>query len=95
MSLQPRDSFVLDPREIARLTRETAKVLARLQQGPVTRRELNALTINPTARVSDIRAAGYAVLCDEKPSGASVYRLQGAPVTVGHDINTAQEGSLF
>ena len=70
-----RDSFVTSPTEIRRLSAESAKVLARLEQGPVTRRELNGLTINATARISDLRAAGYVVTCEEKPSGASVYRL--------------------
>ena len=70
-----RDSFVTAPAEVRRLSAESAKVLARLEQGPVTRRELNGLTINPTARISDLRQAGYQVICDEQPSGASVYRL--------------------
>lgn len=70
-----RDSFVTAPSKIRRLSGESANVLARLELGPVTRRELNTLTINPTARISDLRAAGYQVACDEQPDGRSVYRL--------------------
>ncbi len=88
--MQPRDSFVTDPSEIRRLTGQAAAILARLQRGPATARELSALSLKYTSRVSDLRAAGYDVKCsDDEVTGLSTYVLVPAETapTQGHDTN--------
>ena len=70
-----RDTHILEPAEIVRLSAQAQRILERLQQGPATRRELTDIACNVTARISDLRAAGYQVVCEEHPDGRSVYRL--------------------
>lgn len=74
-----RDSFVTEPEEIRRLTGQNARILARLERGPATRRELADIACNVTARISDVRRAlkaeGRDVQCDEAPGGRSTYFL--------------------
>ncbi len=70
-----RDSHVTEPAELRRLSGQCQRILARLQQGPCNRRELQDFALNPTARLSDLRAAGYTITADEKPGGLTVYRL--------------------
>ena len=89
--LYPRDSHVTDPDEIHRLDASARKVLARLQQGRATRRELAEIALNVTARISDLRKAGYNPVCIEhRTSGRSVYELQGTPLLRGHDTGYHQ-----
>jgi hypothetical protein len=89
--LQPRDSHVTDPAEIRRLTGQSAAILARLQQGPATARELSALSLKYTSRISDLRKAGYDVRCrEDAETGVSTYTLDAVPAsepgqTQGHD----------
>jgi hypothetical protein len=84
MDLQPTDSHVLHPGEQRRLSAQNAAVLARLQRGPATRKELQDIAPNVTARISDLRTAGYRIPkpVEDKTTGWSVYRL-------------VPEGSLF
>jgi len=72
-----RDSHVLDPGEQQRLSGQSRLILARLQQGPMTRDEISAIGRNVTARVSDLRKAGYNVRCIEhnRKTGFSRYAL--------------------
>ena len=89
--LYPRDSHVLEPDEIHRLDASARKVLARLQQGRATRRELSEIALNVTARISDLRKAGYNPVCVEKHKcGRTVYELQGTPLLRGHDTGYHQ-----
>jgi hypothetical protein len=60
-----------------RLSRQNAVILARLQQGPVSNRELSGLSLNYKARISELRQAGYPVACFNRnhATGHSMYRL--------------------
>lgn len=53
--LQPRDTHVLIPSEVRRLSGQTALLFARLCQGPATNRELAQLSLKYTSRISDLR----------------------------------------
>lgn len=92
--MQPKDSHVLQPAEVRRLTGQNARVYARLAVGPATRRELAHYALNVTGRISDIRKylepKGQTVVCDEQPNGLSVYRIVDLPKPepVGHDHNS-------
>ena len=83
MRMLPKDTHVLSPREIRRLVGQNARIYARLTEGPATRNELAALAVNVTGRVSDVRAylkpLGLTIEVDEKPNGASVYRMAYLP----------------
>jgi hypothetical protein len=92
-SLQPTDSHVINPQEVRRLTGQNAAILARLQRGPASRWQLQNIACNPTARVSDLRKAGYVVRCAENAEGHSVYTL--IPTANGHDLNNAPKGRMF
>lgn len=70
-----RDSHVTEPSELRRLSGQNLRILERLQRGPATNRELAAISLKYTSRVSDLRAAGYDVQADRKAGGLTVYRL--------------------
>lgn len=63
--------------ERKRLSRQNSEILARLEQGPATRRELTEIALNVTARVSELRRHGYNVQVIERDydSGRTVYAL--------------------
>jgi len=51
--------------------------LAMLEQGPTTNREMMlAGLLKYTSRISDLRAAGYRIVCEPQGGGLSVYRLE-------------------
>ena len=77
-TLMPRDTHVTHPAEIARLGGHNLKILERLQRGPATNRELAAISLKYTARVSDLREAGYDVRCvaQDRKSGFALYELR-------------------
>lgn len=60
-----------------RLSRQANAILARLRVGRATRRELTELALNVTARISEIRQAGYDVRVVEwdHTSGKTIYQL--------------------
>lgn len=66
--------------ERTRLSRQNAAILVRLEQGSATRRELTAIALNVTARVSELRRHGYNVQVVEHDhaSGRTVYALVSA-----------------
>ena len=68
----PADSHIIQPGDIRRLSDQNQRVLARLERGPATRHELQAIASNITGRISDLRAAGYDI---PKPVH-SLYRLK-------------------
>lgn len=72
----PSDTHVTDRVEQKRLTGQNAKILARLQQGPATNRELAAISLKYTSRLSDIRAAGYKVEVVERDHATGLVRYQ-------------------
>lgn len=63
--------------ERQRLSRQNAAVLERLRQGPVTNRELAGISLNHTARISELRRAGHRVekVSHDHASGLVTYRL--------------------
>ena len=72
-----------DPRVPAdakpRPCRQARMILARLQQGTVTNRELSEIALKYTNRISEIRKSGHNVVCvTEHATGHSEYYL-GAP----------------
>lgn len=73
-----RDTHVLDPLEQRRLSKQSAEILARLQQGPATNSELAKIALKYTSRISDLRKAGYNVqVCSrDGATGLTVYRLE-------------------
>lgn len=52
-----------------RLSRECRGVLERLQQGRQSSRDLAAVSLKYTARISDLRAAGYEITAERTPAG--------------------------
>ena len=66
-----------------RLSRHASLILERLQRGPASNRELAAISLKYTGRISDLRANGYAVECfnHDYKTGEAWYRLaEGAPL---------------
>ncbi len=74
----PHDTHVNQQAEVRRLTGQNATILAWLKHGPVTARELAAISLNYRARISDLRAAGYSIPppVEDRTTGVSVYRLE-------------------
>lgn len=72
-----RDTHVTAPEEIRRLSRQCQHILERLQRGEATNKELAGLSLKYTARISDLRAAGYDVQVKSRntKTGLTVYRL--------------------
>jgi hypothetical protein len=64
-----------------RLSRQATQVLERLQRGPASNRELSAISLKYTGRISDLRANGYVVEClsHDYKTGEAWYRLQEQP----------------
>lgn len=60
-----------------RLRGQSAAILERLQRGRATNRELSAISLKYTSRISDIRQAGYVVNCvkHDHATGLAVYEL--------------------
>jgi hypothetical protein len=67
----------LDPAARPRLSRQCRLILARLRRGPATNRELAALALKYTGRISDLRKRGHDVrlLSQDHESGVAVYGL--------------------
>jgi hypothetical protein len=65
----------VSPEDAPRLSRQCAALLARLRLGPATNRELAAISLKYTSRVSDCRAAGYAIDCERLDGGLTRYTL--------------------
>jgi hypothetical protein len=67
----------VDPREQPRLSAQCERILARLQRGSASNRELAVMALNYKARISDLRKAGYTVECFDRnhKTGLSWYRL--------------------
>ena len=68
-------SPTLPPLERQRLSNQNARILARLQQGPATNRELSEMALKYTGRLSELRQAGFAVTAEKRANGLTVYRL--------------------
>lgn len=75
IDFRPRD-FRVGATEAKRLSQQCAKILARLQLGPATNVELAQISIKYGARISDIRAAGFSVVCYERNHETGVCRYK-------------------
>ncbi len=64
------------PEDRKRLRGQSEQILRRLREGPATNRELAAIAMKYTSRLSDIRAAGYVVECQRLTGGLAEYTLQ-------------------
>lgn len=71
----PRDPNV-QAADVPRLTGQNALILERLRQGPATCRDLNAIALKYTSRISDLRAEGYRIVCCRGPGGINSYTLE-------------------
>jgi len=74
--LTPRDTHVVKE-ERPRLTGQNLAILERLRRGPATNKELAAISLKYTGRVSDLRAAGYNVVlvARDHTTGVTMYEL--------------------
>ena len=65
-----------------RLSRQALAILARLQRGPASNRDLCSLSLKYTGRISDLRANGYQVECfgQNHKTGEAWYRLSSPDV---------------
>lgn len=61
-----------------RLTTQCQAILERLTWGPATNRELSALALKYTNRVSELNKAGYRITCYDhnRRTGLAWYRLE-------------------
>ncbi|MHB8953525.1 MAG: hypothetical protein ACYC4U_11195 [Pirellulaceae bacterium] len=75
-TIAPRDTHV-EKEERPRLSGQNLAILERLQRGPATNRELAAISLKYTSRVSDLRAAGYnvALVARDRATGVTMYEL--------------------
>jgi hypothetical protein len=67
--------------EKRRLSKQCAAILARLKEGPATNRELVAISLNHTGRISDLRRSSYVIEVEshDHTTGLVVYRLVEKP----------------
>jgi hypothetical protein len=69
----------VDPVEAVRLSKQSEEILERLRQGPATNVELACIGIRYSARIGELRSAGYQVEITHRnrSTGVNVYRLKG------------------
>lgn len=67
----------VDPRDEARLGKQQLRLLDRLRKGPMTNVEavVELRVMNTTARISELRQAGYDVKATRGAEGVWVYTL--------------------
>lgn len=66
------------PADVARLSTQAVMILNRLKRGPASNRELSSIALKYTSRISDIRAAGIEVECEDRGGGLNFYTLKGS-----------------
>ena len=62
-----------------RLSGQNRKILDLLMQGQATGRQIQAIGMKYTSRISDLRKAGCVIDCLERPDGNSLYTLAYVP----------------
>lgn len=75
----PRDPNVTEVADKRRLSGQSARILARLREGPATNAELAGLALKYTSRLSDIRSFGCEIGVERKAGGTFVYTLVHVP----------------
>ncbi len=79
IAIPPRDPRVTDRREAQRLSTQCVKMIRLLQsRARVPNRELARMALKYTSRISDLRDAGYLVVCTPDPveDGLTWYSLR-------------------
>jgi hypothetical protein len=71
----PCDPHVVE-QDKPRLTGQNQVILLRLRQGPATNVELADLALKYSGRISDLRAAGYTIICHRGERGLNIYQLK-------------------
>lgn len=73
------DPKVRDSEETPRLSAQCQLILDRLKRSRATNKELAALSLKYTSRISDLRASGYDVIVVDRDhkSGLTIYELKG------------------
>ncbi len=66
----------LDEREKPRLSGQCLKIYERLQQGPVTNKELALIALKYTSRISDIRKSGVKIKVIERDYETGLVRYE-------------------
>ena len=64
------------PADVPRLRGQNAQILQRLEQGRASNVELAKISLKYTSRISDLRKAGYVVVCHRDNGGLSWYELK-------------------
>ncbi len=72
-----------DRKDVPRLTRQNARLLAMLRAGPVRNCDMITIALNYRARISEIRSYlehryGQTVVCEAGAGGVNVYRIVDA-----------------
>lgn len=65
----------VDKSDRVRVLAKCADILARLQTGPATNRELNQIAFSYRQRISELRQAGYVIDCAKGEAGLATYTL--------------------
>ena len=75
-AIRPRDPSTPEAAK-PRLSSQCYAILSRLREGPATNRELAAIALKYSGRISDLRVAGYAitVVSHDHATGLVTYRL--------------------
>lgn len=75
--------------EMARLSRQCQAIDQRLQAGPATNRELSAISLKYTSRISDLRDKGWdvRVVSRRHDTGLTVYQI--------FQVQEPQQAALF
>jgi hypothetical protein len=68
--------------ETARRSAALDRILDRLEQGPATNIELNAIAFRFGARIFELRAAGYVIQREQLGRGKFLYTLISRPAAV-------------
>lgn len=63
---------------------QLVRILARLQRGPATREELLEIAHYYRGRISELRARGFAIVCDRSDPAQPRYTLLGKRVEFGN-----------
>lgn len=63
---------------------QTVQLLARLERGSATRDELRAIAPSYRGRIAELRARGYAILCDRSDPTQPRYTLLGKRAVYGN-----------
>jgi hypothetical protein len=74
VEIEPCDPHVSDD-DRPRMSDQCVAIFNRLRHGPANNTELATIALKYTSRISDLRAAGYNVVCDRLGGGLTSYRL--------------------